>query len=122
MKKKRSHRLSNYGTTVMGQERKTEEQRNSRLSDMAQHGQEKEPKKQKNKRNRRLAVMAQPLGLAVCPAEDQYTDTHTFFFIISRDGLSEPKTVAITFCLAPLPVDGAARTFANQKQDRDRVT
>ncbi|GBN53363.1 hypothetical protein AVEN_112702-1 [Araneus ventricosus] len=39
--------------------KKTEEQRNSRLSDMAQHGQERRAEETEEQRDRRLAVMGQ---------------------------------------------------------------
>ncbi|GBL96652.1 hypothetical protein AVEN_207813-1 [Araneus ventricosus] len=47
-------RLSIHGTTCLTEEEETEEPSNSRLSDMAQRGQEKEPKKTEEQRNRRL--------------------------------------------------------------------
>ncbi|GBM38703.1 hypothetical protein AVEN_190264-1 [Araneus ventricosus] len=51
-------RIFNYGTTWPGQE-EAEEQRNSRLSDMAQRGQERRAEETEEQRNGRLAVMGQ---------------------------------------------------------------
>ncbi|GBM58945.1 hypothetical protein AVEN_65634-1 [Araneus ventricosus] len=83
-----------------GQDKRAEEQINSRLSDMAQRGQERRAEETEEQRNSRLAVMAQ-CGQEYCfrihgqiyhrtshlhPAEagDENTNTTHFYNIITH--------------------------------------